>query len=640
MHISQSKQKWIMTTILLLLLLFTLAFMFGGSNLQLMKELFSGKVSNEELRDHLMDLGYRGYVSIGILSMLQVVCTVLPAEPIQVLAGLAFGFPVGLLCCTLGVFAGNTVIFLMYRCFGDKLRNYFVKNLSFDFESAATSKRVVAVIFLLYFLPAIPYGMICFFAVGLGMKYHRYIVVTLLGSIPSVCIGVGLGNMTLTSSWVLSVCVFLLLVVLVVWMYWKREALFAKLNAFAAKPSYSSKTVVRRCSRILLLPLYGCVRFYFRLKGIRLHAVNKLGKQPAKSSIVLCNHGSFIDFVYAEKLLLKSNPNFVTARLYFYHKLLGWLLRRLGCFPKSMFQLDVESTKNCMRVLRDGGVLAMLPEARLSTVGYFEDIQGGTFSFLKKAEVPVYTIRIHGDYLANPKWGKGIRRGAVVEAELDQLFTAEDLQKLSIEEIREKVERHLYYDEYTWLESRPKQRYHSRKIAEGLENILTTCPRCGEKFCLTTKKHEIFCAHCGRLTAMNDRYRFEETFRFTHPGQWYRWQLDCLKEEILTAPDYTLRSPVQLRMSSRDGRSLTRPAGEGICTLDRKGLHYCGTIDGETCEKHFPLDKIYRLLFGAGVNFETYQGSEIYFFVPEEKRSCVEWYMASMVLHDHCREDH
>ena len=39
-------------------------------------------------------------------------------------------------------------------------------------------------------------------------------------------------------------------------------------------------------------------------------------------------------------------------------------------------------------------------------------------------------------------------------------------------------------------------------------------------------------------------------------------------------------------------------------------------------------------LRGAGVNFEIYDGSEILFFVPEEKRSAVEWYMTSMILYD------
>lgn len=633
-----SGRKVFLSVLLFSVLLF-LFFLLSGDHLKLLKELFAGDLENDEIRDQLMELGFGGYITIAILSMLQVVCTFIPAEPIQVLAGIAFGFPIGLLCCTVGVILGNTVIYCLYNTFGNRLRNYFVKNLSFDFEKAANSARITAVIFLLYFLPAIPYGMICFFAAGLGLKYHRYIIVTLLGAIPSVCIGVGLGNMAVTTSWIFSLCVFLVLVGLLIFLSLKREWLFAKVNAFAAKPAFSSKTTVEPCKKWLLIPLYSVIRLYFRLKGIRLRSVNKIGKVPEKPSIVLCNHGSFIDFLFAESLLLKVTPNFVVARLYFYHKTLGGLLRKLGCFPKSMFALDLESTKNCIRVLKNGDVLAMMPEARLSTAGTFEDIQDGTYAFLKKSAVPVYTIKLSGDYLANPKWGSGMRRGSLVEAELDILFTPEELASRSVQEIQKAVEDRLYYDEHKWLESKPNIHYRSKILAEGLENILTTCPKCGKKFCLKGKKNTLFCEHCGPIATMDDRYGFEKDFLYSHPGKWYAAQLEALKEEILGNPDYSLSSPVTLRLPSTDGKSLTRNSGEGICRLDRSGLTYSGTIDGEVCEKHFPIDKIYRLLFGAGENFEIYQGSEIFYFVPAETRSCVEWYMASMILHDLQKED-
>ena len=72
--------------------------------------------------------------------------------------------------------------------------------------------------------------MICFFAAGLGMRYRRYILVTLLGSLPSVCIGVGLGHMTIMSHWMVSACVFVVLVILVIIMLCKKDLLFAKIK--------------------------------------------------------------------------------------------------------------------------------------------------------------------------------------------------------------------------------------------------------------------------------------------------------------------------------------------------------------------------------------------------------------------------
>lgn len=617
-----------LTVIFALLLLFV----FSGDNFALLKSIFTHDLSNEELRDKLNDFGWRGYITVAVLSMIQVVCAFLPAEPVQVLAGLTFGFPIGLLCCCAGILLGNTTIFLLHKTFGHRLHGFFVKKLHPDFDKIARSSKCVLIIFVLYFLPAIPYGMICFFAASTNMSYRRFITVTMLGALPSACIGVGLGHMTITSHWLVSVCVFAVLVAVLIVLLVKREVLFEKLNAFAAATKGAPRANVRKPNGVVFTLFYWAFRLYYFLCGVRIQPVNKIGKLELPA-IVLCNHGSFIDFVYAAALTRKYRPNFVVARLYFYDKLLGRLIRTVGGFPKSMFALDLESTKNCVRVLRDKGMLVMMPEARLSTTGRFEDIQESTFSFLKKSGVPVYTIKFHGDYFADPKWGNGFRRGSVVEAELDLLYAPQDLAQLTVEEIQKGVEARLDYNEFAWIRERPRQRYRTRHMAEGLENILTVCPVCHQKHTITTKKDKVFCETCGYLTSLDDRYGFTGGFQFENLAQWYDWQKALLEKEIRENEDFAMTAQVELRLPSK-GVGLTRSAGQGVCTLSRDGLLYCGTKDEKSVRLQFSIERVYRLLFGAGKNFEIYNGSEILFFVPEDKRSCVDWYMASMILYD------
>ena len=397
----------------LVLFLLLMVFLLSEENIEIIKSVFSDDVSSDQVHDILLGLGMRGYATVSILAMLQVVLTFLPAEPVQVVAGLAFGFPVGLLLCTIGVVLGNTIIYLLYLIYGDKLNQYFDRKLHFDLGRFAKSKRITLTIFILYFLPAIPYGMICLFAATMRMKYPRYIIVTTLGAIPSVCIGVGLGHIAVSTSWILSVAIFVVLLLVLVIVFKKKDAFFEKLDKIMMREreSYSSKTTVRSYKSIKLLIPYVVSRIVFFLKGVKVKYVSRVGKvgKIEAPAIVLCNHGAFVDFAYAGTLLRKNSPNFPVARLYFYKKSFGNLLRSFGCFPKSMFALDLESVKNCTRVIKNGGVLAMMPEARLSTVGEFEDIQEGTYSFIKKMGVPVYKIKISGDYLAKPKWAHKMR---------------------------------------------------------------------------------------------------------------------------------------------------------------------------------------------------------------------------------------
>lgn len=628
------KVNLLISVALIVLFVLLALFLLSGNNLALLKNLFGQGLTGEELRDKLMDLGGRGYITIAVLSMLQILCTFLPAEPIQVLAGLSFGFPIGLACCAVGVFLGNSLIYLLYQTYGDGMRRYFVRKLHFDFEKVANSGKSAAIIFLLYLMPAIPYGMICFFAASIGIRWRRFILITFLGSLPSVCIGVGLGHMALTSCWMVSVCVFLVIVALAIVLGIKREWAFSKINDYADKASRSSKNTIKDCSPLLLSILCGGLRIYFFLCGVRISSVIKCDTPLPTPSIVLCNHGSFFDFFYAGRLLIKNCPHFIIARLYFYHKWLGRILKTVGGFPKSMFATDMESVRNSLKVLKDNGMLAMMPEARLSTVGRFEDIQEGTYSFLKKSKVPVYTIKISGDYFAKPKWGKGIRRGSVVEAELDLLFSPDDLENMSVEDIKHGVEDRLYYDEFEWLKTKPTVEYHSQHLAEGLENILAICPVCKQKHTITTDKRDVFCQECGNLTSLDSRYQFDPDFCFENFAHWYDWQTEIIRKEIEADPDYSLSSAVELRLPSADGKTFTRFAGRGVCTLDRNGLTYVGTRDDESYEVHFTIQRIYRLLFGAGENFEIYNGSEILYFIPDERRSAVDWYMVSRILND------
>ena len=398
------------------------------------------------------------------------------------------------------------------------------------------------------------------------------------------------------------------------------------------------KTRVKKPSRFLNAIIYVGLKLWLkrRIKYTFTRNVDAI-ETPA---IVLCNHGSFVDFAYFALLLHKDKPRVVTTRQYFYERKLGWLLTHLGCIPKSMFTTDMESIKSCLQVLKDNGVLVICPEARLSTAGEFEDIQAGTMSFLRKmgANANIYTIKFCGDYLAMPKWARNgnkryMRKGSVVEAQLDLLFSKGESVELSLAEFEQKVNSALYYNEFDWLKERPELRYPQGNLALGLENVLYRCPHCNGEFTFTTSGNTITCSSCGYSDTMDDRYRFTSLGgKFENLQQWYHWQMDLLKEEIDENLDFELRDAVKLYHLSTDGAKQMSLVGIGECVFNRDGLSYVGTDNGKQITKHFPLSSIYRILFGAGADFEIYEGDEIWYFAPNDGRTCVKWYMASMIM--------
>ncbi len=616
-----------------------LVLLFAGDNFEVFRAFFRKGITQEEIRENAQRFGWRGVTSVGLLSMLQVVLMFLPAEPVQVVAGVSYGLWFGILVCEIGVLAGNSLIYLGYKVFGTRMREYYSKKIDIDWDSAKTTRTVSLIVILLYILPAIPYGMICFLAASLGLKYPRYILLTGLGALPSVLIGVALGHLAVTASLIWAAVVFVILLAAVIVLFIKRDALTAKLNAYLKRRAapytsdYDLKDTHKFLYRLFFFFAGIWLRFHFRIKFRNL--TGKLDRP----SVVLVNHGTFVDFLFSTRYLKKYYPNIICARLYFYHKRVGTLMKMGGVIPKSMFAADLESAKNCVRVLRQRkGMLLMMPEARLSTVGRYEGIQSVTSKFLHKSGADLYLFKIHGNYFAQPKWGNGPRRGAPVECTLDKLFGAEELSAMRYEDFAAALDRAMDYDEYEWLASRPKIRYRSKRLAEGLEGILYKCPACGAEGAGETSKRVFRCTACGMQTTLGDRYEFGENAPFADLRGWYDWQQEELCKEVAADENYCLESKVELKHSSKDGKTFLRHAGDGVCRLDKTGLTYTGTDDGEEMTVHFNGNQVYRLLFGVNEDFELYVGKEIWYFVPENRRLCVKWYQSSIALKDHFKD--
>ena len=633
-----SKTKITVAIIGVLLLAAIFAFLLYGDNIQLFKEFFRGGITQEEIREIAQRFGVRGIISVGLLSMLQVVLMFLPAEPVQVVAGVSYGLGYGLLICAAGVLVGNTIIYIGYKVFGTRMSEYYSKKVDLDFGSAKTVRGLSIVVLLMYILPAIPYGMICFFAASMGLKYHRYILLTVLGSIPSILIGVALGHLAITASIIWAAVVFAILVAIIIVIMIKKDKLTAKLNAYIKKrnTAYTSDTEVRKPNKFLYsLFVFVCnvyLAFKFKVK------FNSTVKKIEKSSIVLVNHGSFIDFMYSMKFLRKFYPHVITSRMYFYHKFMGSMMKKGGIIPKSMFTADLENAKNCVRVIKNKEMLLMMPEARLSTVGRYEGIQEVTAKFVHRAGVNVYLMKIHGDYLAMPKWGDGARSRAKVECTLSQLYSAEELANTDFDTFKKALDEAMYYDEYEWLATRPNIKYKKKTLAEGLEGVLYKCPVCGSECTGETSDRKIRCTACGMEAELDNRYGFVGEKPFANIRDWYDWQYSELEKEIAADENYALVSKVKLKHSSKDGKKCLRDAGEGVCELNKSGLTYKGTDDGEEVEVHFNGNQVYRLLFGVNEDFEIYLGKEIYYFVPEDRRSCVKWYLCSTAFKDYFKD--
>jgi uncharacterized membrane protein YdjX (TVP38/TMEM64 family) len=244
--VNKSTRKWKIIAAVMFALIFCalLVFLFSGENFNVLKEIFNSNASKEDVQNAINKLGIRSYIVVAVLAMIQVVFTFVPAEPLHVVAGISFGLLRGVLVCLIGILIGNTIIYILNKIFGAKLKDFFTANIEFDFDRAKKSKKIALIVIILYCLPAIPYGIICFFAASMNMKYSKYILITGIGSIPSLLLDVGLGHVTMATSWIISIIVFVVIIVLLILMWKFKKQIFDKVNQFVRKSHEKEKNRV------------------------------------------------------------------------------------------------------------------------------------------------------------------------------------------------------------------------------------------------------------------------------------------------------------------------------------------------------------------------------------------------------------
>ena len=355
--------------------------------------------------------------------------------------------------------------------------------------------------------------------------------------------------------------------------------------------------------------------------------------------IFISNHASRLDYVFVGAPLLPLKMNFVAGYNEFHRSHLSLVFRLLRVIPKKNFTPDIYTVKEISRVLKSGHGICIFPEGMSSISGANQPVAIGTGKLLKHHKVPVYYSVIRGGYLTSPKYNLRDRAGRV-EVEYDQLFTPEDLEKLTPEEIEAAINRAIYHDDYAWNKIHKHHYDIGENGAEDLEDLLFWCPRCGKQHTMATKGNTIFCKECGNGATLLDTYElvpFDETCVI--PGtqtEWFQKERELIRQEV-AQEDFTLEENVQLGMLPQyellKNQKTSEIVGSGKLRLDRTGLTYAGTKNGEAFTFHLDTNSLPTYGMCTDVSrFYTFVNGEFVEFYPEN-RVVEKFFLATEEIH-------
>ncbi|MGN1421191.1 MAG: TVP38/TMEM64 family protein [Eubacterium sp.] len=141
----------------------------------------------------------------------QTVIKIIPAEPLEIASGYAFGTFGGLALCSLGSFLGSLVIVMLSRLFGAKFVNAFINEEQINqlkIISNKNNQRLFLIVF--YLIPGTPKDIFTYIAGTLKINLVEFFVITTLARIPSIITSTICGAQISEKNYITALIVFLL----------------------------------------------------------------------------------------------------------------------------------------------------------------------------------------------------------------------------------------------------------------------------------------------------------------------------------------------------------------------------------------------------------------------------------------------
>ena len=584
----------------------------------------------ESVRAALDTLGPRGAIVIGCIVAVQLLVVFMPCEFMEIMSGIAYGPYWGVLICLTGVLVGATIIYALINVFNVKLESLFANSKSYDTISkmSRNTKSITKLLLILFFLPAIPLGVICYFGSTTNIKYWQYILITAIGALPSIIIDTVLGHVFVVAIgkyfWIIlaAIIVFTIIALIIIKHFTTKrmnKVLYGTTNPTVDMIIDNHKPRTPKRFNIWFINLVA--KFIKRKYNVNVDKSEI--KDLQDPYVILSPHGCWADFLLTFLAINPYKMHVMMNSYYLYNKKYRDILLDTGVIPKKMFANDLKAIKDCMAVVKNGESVLMMPEARLSIDGSNQKFASGLGKLIKKLNVPVVTIETHGAYLSMAKWTKFSRKGRInIKAHLG--LTIDQINQMSAEEIDEFCAKALAFNDFEW-EKEQKVLFKSKNLLAGVENLIYKCPSCNEEFKLVADKNTIKCTHCGYTATMDGYYQFVDAkYGINNLQDWYRWQVQCADKEY-DKTDFVLSCDVIVKTYDDYGKGIIE-VGQGRCTQDKNTFKFDGTFKGQENHLEIPISAMQALPFGCGEDFETYWDNVFYYFVPKENlKQCVKW---------------
>jgi 1-acyl-sn-glycerol-3-phosphate acyltransferase len=314
-------------------------------------------------------------------------------------------------------------------------------------------------------------------------------------------------------------------------------------------------------------------RYTVRRYGID---IEKFSAQGERAYLILMNHQTAFDQFFVG-MTFEGPVYYVASEDLFSNGFISTLLRwAVAPIPIKKQTSDISAVKNCIRVAKEGGTIAIAPEGNRTYSGRTGYMNPAIAALAKLIKLPIAFLRIEGGYGVHPRWSDAVRKGHM-RCYVSRVMEPEEFKSLSKQELMEVIERELYADE-----GKADAQFDSDVRAEYLERAMYVCPWCGlSEF--ESRGNSIECKRCRRKVEYGKDKRLRGQgfdFPFEFVTGWYDYQEEFINRLdtglYLDEPMYRDRAALYEVIVYRRKRRLKKDAE--LCLYGDRLV-----IDGKSC---------------------------------------------------------
>ena len=163
-------------------------------------------------KEQIGNMGFSGGLMLMGLELLQIILVVLPAEPLEVLAGMCYGTWGGTLFITFAAFISTVMIYFLIAKLGKKvLENFMSKEKIDKIENSKflkNTRRLEIIMLLLFFIPGTPKDLLVYIGALLPIKPIRFIMISTFARFPSIISSTMVGDNITNGEWTISLIIY------------------------------------------------------------------------------------------------------------------------------------------------------------------------------------------------------------------------------------------------------------------------------------------------------------------------------------------------------------------------------------------------------------------------------------------------